>query len=86
MTRIEEGDLVFEFGDKWRVICSQKIKVILWLEQDLPDNPFDRKKVELSIRIKRFKQKLSWLTYNVLVCSSDKQCLPDVKVSNLSKS
>ncbi len=67
-----------------KLICSQKIKVILWLEQDLPDNSFERKKVERSIRIKRFKQKLSWLTYKVLVCSSDKPCLPDVKVSNLS--
>ncbi|OAD23054.1 hypothetical protein THIOM_001120 [Candidatus Thiomargarita nelsonii] len=68
-----------------KLICRQKIKVILWLEQDLPDNPFERKKVELSIRIKRFKQKLSWLTYKVLVCSSDKQCLPDVKVSNITR-
>jgi hypothetical protein len=68
-----------------KLICNQKIKVILWLEQDLPNNPIERNKVELSIRLKRFKQKLSWLTYNVLICNSNKQGLPDVKVSNLSK-
>jgi len=67
-------------------LCHQKIKVILWLEHDLPDYPLLRKKAMASISTKIFKQKLKWLTAKVLVCSSDKQGLPDVKVSNLHRS
>jgi hypothetical protein len=28
-----------------KLICNQKIKVILWLEQDLPTNPIEKKKL-----------------------------------------
>lgn len=70
------------------LLCHQKkeIKVILWLEEDLPHYPSLRKKARASTSTKIFKQKLKWLTSKVLVCSSDKQGLPDVKVSNLHRS
>jgi len=70
------------------LLCQKKreIKVVLWLEQDLPPFPLLRKKARASINTKIFKQKLRWLTSKVLVCSCDKQGLPDVKVSNLCRS
>ncbi|HAI70223.1 MAG TPA: hypothetical protein DCM38_12410 [Gammaproteobacteria bacterium] len=71
---------------KWLCHQDREIKVILWLEHDLPDYPLLRKKVMASISTKIFKQKLRWLTAKVLVCSSDNQGLPDVKVRNLHRS
>jgi hypothetical protein len=70
-------------------VCNQKkdIRVILWLEQDFPKHIFNEQRTIKSVNRNRLKQKLKWLTSKVLVCSinSNKECLPDVKVSNLPR-
>jgi len=58
--------------------------VVLWLEQDLPSHPIQKKKVTDSIDTKYFKQKLFWLTKRVIVCSiKDDDIVPKLYVSNL---
>lgn len=64
---------------------KKRIRVVLWLEQDLPSDYRSRRKVTSSVRMKIFKQKLTWLTSRVLVCSSNSVGLPDVTVSNLAR-
>ena len=68
-----------------RLLCTpdSPIKVVLWIEEDLPTHPHLRQKAMAATRTKVFKQKLAWLTKRVLVCGSDRQNLPDVSVSNL---
>lgn len=72
-----------------KFLCNHQkdIRVILWLEQDFPNNIFNEQRTIKSINSKTLKQKLKWLTSKVLVCSinSNKECLPDVKVSNLPR-
>ncbi|WP_069470306.1 hypothetical protein [Candidatus Marithrix sp. Canyon 246] len=70
-----------------KLLCHQKkqIKVVLWLELDLPNNPSMTQKFMASINTNKFKKKLTWLTYKVLVCNTKKQALPDVKVRNLPR-
>ncbi len=64
---------------------KKKIRVVLWLEHDLPSHYPSRKKVTSSVRIQIFKQKLTWLTSQVLVCSNSTVGLPDVTVNNLAR-
>ncbi len=77
--------------EHWRdyaeFICNNRriIKVVLWLEHDLPPHPYQRRKVMASIGVKVFKQKLKWLTSHVLVCGSNWQDLPGAEVSNITK-
>ena len=76
----------------WRsyvtLLCRDKsqIRIVLWLEEDLPKHPPLRRKAMASTRTKVFKQKLSWLTKRVLVCGSVRQDLPGVTVVNLPHS
>lgn len=69
------------------LICNRQkdIKVIIWLEQDLPAHPIQQRKVLASISSIKFKAKLAWLTRYVLVSSLDNNILPDVKVVNLPR-
>ncbi len=69
------------------LLCGRNttIKIVLWLEHDLPSHPEPRKKALASVSTKVFKQRLTWLTSRVLVCSSDTQSLPDVEVNNLPR-
>lgn len=111
--RISKGELVIEIAQKVRdsiaciiassrtsnkadnllpyakFLCNQKkdIRVILWLEQYLPRNIYNKQIIIKSVNRNTLKQKLKWLTSKVLVCSinSHKECLPDVKVSNLPR-
>jgi hypothetical protein len=64
---------------------NSQIKIVLWLEDELPKHPEARQKVMASTRTKVFKQKLSWFTTHVLVCGSSRQDLPGVQVVNLSR-
>lgn len=68
-----------------KLLCNKKreIRIILWLEYDLPPHPYLRKKMNNFLGARVFKQKLKWLTNQVQVENVDKQALPDVKVSNL---
>jgi hypothetical protein len=65
---------------------NKEIKVILWLERDLPSHPSLIKKTRAFLKANVFKQKLRWLTSQVRVESIDDQRLPDVKVSKLPSS
>lgn len=70
-----------------RLLCHTKrrIKVVLWLEHDLPPHPHARKKMLLSVRPNVFRRRLTWLTNRVFVFSSDNPGLLDVTVSNLPR-
>lgn len=58
------------------------VKVVVWLEYDLPANPYTRKKDTASIATKVFKKKLRWLTTTVLVANMADNPLPDLDVTN----
>ncbi len=45
------------------------VRVLLWLEQDLPPGPRGRRSNELSVLIDALKQRLDWLTPRILVVS-----------------
>jgi hypothetical protein len=68
-----------------KLLCNKKreIRIIFWLEYDLPPNSYLRQKMTHFLGAKVFKRKLKWLTNQVQVENVDKQALPDVKVSNL---
>jgi hypothetical protein len=72
------------YGELLRNI-NKPVKVVLWLEHDLPAHPIQRKKALASVQANLFKQKLTWLTSRVLVCSLEREGLIDVTVSNLSR-
>ncbi len=73
----------------WRpflqMLCDSRkvVKVVLWLEYDLPPRRPTQDKVRASVRTQEFKKKLKWLTSKVLVCNLEDGVLPDVRVSNL---
>jgi hypothetical protein len=46
---------------------DSEIKVVVWLEHDLPDYLPKREKVKMSVEGNVFKQKLRWLTSKVLL-------------------
>ena len=65
---------------------QKSIKVIMWLEQDLPNHPIQQRKVLNNISSTKFKSKLAWLTPYVMVGNLDNNhVLPDVKVDNLPR-
>lgn len=70
-----------------QLLCNKdkQVKVALWLEHDLPQHSQQRKKVLASVQTKLFKPKLAWLTRRVLVCGSQKEGLPGLRVSNLPR-
>ncbi|MGB0388544.1 MAG: hypothetical protein ACPGWR_27305 [Ardenticatenaceae bacterium] len=69
------------------LLCNPKrrIKVVLWLEYELPPHPPARKKVMFSVRANMFKRRLAWLTPQLFVFNLDNPGLLDVKVSNLPR-
>ncbi len=69
-----------------KLLYERKIRVILWLEYELPIHPSHRNKVKAFLSPKFFKQKIKWLTSHVYVESMDQHTLPDIKVSNLPHS
>lgn len=69
------------------LLCNPKrrIKVVLWLEYDLPAHLPSRKKVMFSARANAFKRRMTWLTPQLFVLNLDQPGLLDVKVSNLPR-
>jgi hypothetical protein len=73
--------------EKWQdykdLLCHPEnmLKVIVWLEQDLPKH--DCQKARISNEIKKFKEKLSWLTSKVFVMNQKDHKLPDVTVHSV---
>jgi hypothetical protein len=69
------------------LLCNKKrsIKVVLWLEHDLPSHLTLRRKAMESVSANFLKPKLKWLTHSVFVYNSKKFDLPDVKVKNLPR-
>ncbi|MFP4394482.1 MAG: hypothetical protein ACLFTI_04380 [Anaerolineales bacterium] len=73
----------------WRpflqTLCNSRklVKVVLWLEYDLPRDFRKRQLVRASVKTQEFKKKLKWLTTQVIVCNLSESALPDVIVRNL---
>lgn len=65
--------------------AESPIKVILWLEHDLPSEPILRKKAMASVSVNNFEQKLIWLTNRVFVGNCGQPNLPDVQVTYLPR-
>lgn len=61
------------------------VKVILWLEHDLPNYTPARTRVRASIQSDVFKKKLKWFHSHVLVANLTNIQIPDTRVSNLSR-
>jgi hypothetical protein len=60
------------------------VRVLLWLEQDLPSKPTGRRSNEFSLLINALKGRLDWLTSKVLVASQSVGSAPEgMKVTNL---
>jgi hypothetical protein len=59
------------------------IRVVVWLEYDLPEKYIQREKVRASVETAIYKQKLSWLTSRVLVTNQANNGVPDLVVRNL---
>lgn len=70
-----------------RLLCDAdaSIKIVLWLEFDLPSHPQQARKVRASVATNVFKQKLTWLTRRVLVCGGSGEGLLDLQVNNLPR-
>lgn len=68
-----------------RMGCGEPpVRVLLWLEHDLPPGPPGRRKNEASVMIDALKQKLHWLTTKILVVSLRTGNAPDgLQVTNL---
>jgi hypothetical protein len=60
------------------------VRVLLWLERDLPPGPRGRRANELSVLIDALKQRLDWLTPRVLVVDLRRGGAPEgLVVTNL---
>ena len=76
---------------KWDVFANvlhdkiAVIRVVVWLEYDLPTHDKQREKVRTGIATNVYKAKLSWLTSRVLVSNQIHNVVPDLKVSNLAR-
>lgn len=64
---------------------NRVIRVVLWLEYDMPPHPEGRRKVRASVENKVFKKQLKWLTGQVIVVNQSDNILPGVDVQNLSR-
>jgi hypothetical protein len=61
----------------------KNVRVVVWVEYDLPPHFAARGKVRASVETNVFKRKLSWLTARVLVSSQSNNGVPDLIVRNL---
>lgn len=65
--------------------AGKTVKVVLWLEHDLPNYNSMRAKVRASTDSNYFKKHLKWFPSHVLVANVSNNQLPDTQVSNLSR-
>lgn len=64
--------------------CDTPVRVVLWLEDDLPPDPRGRRQNHDSVRTDRLKQRFHWLTRQVIVASTKTGSpLSGVTVTNL---
>lgn len=70
------------------VKADSEIKVVIWLEHDLPEYPSKREKVKMSVEGNAFKKKLRWLTPKVFVANVNNNVLQEagMTVRNLPRS
>lgn len=61
------------------------VRVIIWVEYDLPVHYKQREKVLAGVATKVYKAKLNWLTSKVLVSNQTNNLVPDLQVHNLSQ-
>jgi hypothetical protein len=75
--------------NKWEIFAktlttaSKVIRVVVWLEYDLPTHNNARAKVKASVNTNIYKKRLNWLTSQVLVTSQVNNNIPNLSVSNL---
>lgn len=77
-------------AEDWKLfvqaLLKNEIKVILWLEHDLPTYKTKKDKVFASVEGNVLKTKLKWLTTKATVMSQDHASLSHLTISNLPKS
>lgn len=67
-----------------KLTASNKvIRIVVWLEYDLPTHNTARDKVRASVDTKVYKKQLSWLTSQVLVVNQSSNTVPNLVVTNL---
>ncbi len=77
--------------EKWqpfaRALTNSRVsvKVVVWLEYELPRYPKSRDKVRASVQGNEFKKYLRWLTTKVLICNLNANSVPSLTVSNLPR-
>jgi len=64
---------------------SKPVKVVLWLEHDLPSDPIGRRKALHSVGVNKYKPRLRWFTPYVFISSLDANILDNVQVRNLPR-
>ncbi|MGC1376523.1 MAG: hypothetical protein WA821_09875 [Anaerolineales bacterium] len=70
---------------KTLIAINKVVKVVVWVEYDLPSYDKARKKVLAFIQTNVYKQKLSWLTSQVLIANQANNAVPDLVVRNLPR-
>ena len=67
------------------LLCTstRRIKVVLWLEHELPVHPVMQRKALNSLHIKNFKPRLQWITPYVFISNQETNVLTGVEVHNL---
>jgi hypothetical protein len=67
-----------------KLIANNKvIRIVIWLEYDLPTHNTARDKVRASVETNIYKKRLNWLTSQVLVTNQTNNNIPNLSVSNL---
>jgi len=61
------------------------IRVVLWMEYDMPLHPAGRRKARASVNNNVFKKQLKWLTGRVFVANQTNNILSGVDVQNLPR-
>lgn len=62
---------------------NKVIRVVIWLEYDLPAHNTARDKVRASVETNVYKKRLNWLTSQVLVANQSSSVIPNLVVTNL---
>ncbi len=79
------SDPSVNINEYFHALCNSEIKVVIWLEQDIPSYLPKREKVKKSVEGNVFKQKTNWLTSKVFVLNMNENILSQsgLSVSNL---
>ncbi len=62
---------------------TKLVKVVLWLENELPSHPKGQRKARFSTYLSNFKPRLRWITSCVIISNQETNSLDEVQVHNL---